>query len=83
MLPEFDLLLLPVSTNSVPLLYPFPLAIARGVLIGRETLAHKGKAPQGLILLGLAGLLVSHVISENITQNRVLVLLAGIELATY
>ena len=69
--------------DSLPVFYPYPLAIARGVLIGHERPAHQRKTPQGLILLGLMGLLVSHVISKTITQNRVVVLLAGIELATY
>ena len=34
-------------------------------------------------MLGLRGSLLLHVISRNITQSGVVVLLAGIELATY
>lgn len=68
--------------DSLPVFYPYPFAIARGVLIGYEIPSHKRKTPQGLILLGLMGLLVSHVISKTITQNRVVVLLAGIELSS-
>ena len=52
--------------DSLPVFYPYPFAIARGVLIGSEILTRKRKAPQGLILLGLMGLLMSHVISNNI-----------------
>jgi hypothetical protein len=35
------------------------------------------------MMLGLLGFLLPHVISTTITQSRVVVLLAGIELATY
>ena len=56
--------------GSLPVFYPYPIAIARGALIRYEMPAHERKTPQVLILLGLMGLLVSHVISPNITQNR-------------
>ncbi len=44
-----------------------------GTLVGPSRLlltTRTRKTPQGLIFLGLAGLLVSYVISPNITQNR-------------